>query len=126
MKSHTFWKISTLIALLVFALALSAGCAKKRAPESVMDTPEHHTNNGMKSFEKGELDEAQREFKLALELDHKFGPAHVGMGLVYAARSLQIEDEKEKEKVVEQAFDSLKSGKKYAKGKGRSCYTSPS
>jgi hypothetical protein len=117
MKSHTFWRIWTLIALLVFALALSVGCAKKRAPESVMDTPEHHSNNGMKSFEKGELDEAQREFKLALELDPKFGPAHVGTGLVFAARSVQIEDEKEERKVVEQAFDSLKNGKKYAKGK---------
>ena len=117
MKSHTFWRIWTLIALLVFALALSVGCAKKRAPESVMDTPEHHSNNGMKSFEKGELDEAQREFKLALELDPKFGPAHVGTGLVFAARSVQIEDEKEKRKTVEQAFDSLKNGKKYAKGK---------
>ena len=117
MKSHTLWRIWTLIALLVFALALSVGCAKKRAPESVMDTPEHHAINGMRSFEKGELDEAQREFTLALELEPKYGPAHVGMGLVYAARSVQIKDEKEKAKAVEQAFDSLKAGKKYAKGK---------
>ena len=117
MKSHTLWRIWTLIALLVFALALSVGCAKKRAPESVMDTPEHHAINGMRSFEKGELDEAQREFTLALELEPKYGPAHVGMGLVYGARSVQIKDEKEKAKAVEQAFDSLKNGKKYAKGK---------
>ena len=80
MKSHTYWKLWTLAALLVFSLAFFVGCAKKRAPESVMDTPQHHTNNGMKSFEKGELDEAQQEFKMALELEPKYGPAHVGMG----------------------------------------------
>lgn len=119
MKSHTYWKLWTLIALLLFSLALFVGCAKVRAPESVMDTPEHHTNNGMRSFEKGELDEAQREFKLALELDRKYGPAHVGMGLVYAARYVQVQDKKEREDLLDKAFDSLKSGKKYADGKGQ-------
>lgn len=117
MKSHTYWKLWTLLALLLFSLALFVGCAKVRAPESVMDTPEHHTNNGIRSFEKGELDEAQREFKLALELDRKYGPAHVGMGLVYAARYVQVEDKKEREDLLDKAFDSLKSGKKYADGK---------
>jgi Tfp pilus assembly protein PilF len=117
MKSHTYRKLWTLAALLVFSLALFVGCAKKRAPESVMDTPQHHTNNGMKSFEKGELDEAQQEFKMALELEPKYGPAHVGMGLVYSARYVQVQDKKEKEKLLDQAFDSLKSGKKYSKEK---------
>ena len=117
MKSHTYKKLWTFTALLVFSLALFVGCAKKRAPESVMDTPEHHTNNGMRSFDKGEVDEAQREFKLALELDPKYGPAHVGMGLVNGAKYLEAVDKKEKEKLLDQAFDSLKDGKKYAEGK---------
>jgi len=117
MKSHTYLKLWTLAALLVFSLALFVGCAKKRAPESVMDTPQHHTNNGMRSFEKGQLDEAQQEFKMALELDPKYGPAHVGMGLVYAARYVQVQEKEEKEKLLDQAFDSLKSGKKYSKEK---------
>ncbi len=122
MKNHTVWRTWTLIALLGFSLALFVGCAKPRAPESVMDTPEHHTNNGMKSFERGELDEAQREFKLALELDRKYGPAHVGMGLVSAVRSVQVQDEKRKEQLLDETFDSLKSGKKYAKGKDQKVF----
>jgi hypothetical protein len=117
MKSHTFLRLWTLTALLVFSVALFVGCAKVRAPESVMDTPEHHTNNGMRSFEKGDLDEAQREFTLALELAPKYGPAHVGMGLVQAARYVKVQDKQEKERLLDKAFDSLKSGKKYAKGK---------
>jgi hypothetical protein len=111
-----------MITLLGFSLALFVGCAKPRAPESVMDTPQHHTNNGMRSFEKGQLDEAQREFKLALELDPKYGPAHSGMGLVVAARSVQAKDEKEKEKLLDEAFDNLKSGKKYAEGKDQKIF----
>jgi hypothetical protein len=111
-----------MITLLGFSLALFVGCAKPRAPESVMDTPQHHTNNGMRSFEKGQLDEAQREFKLALELDPKYGPAHAGMGLVVAARSVQAKDEKEKEKLLDEAFDNLKSGKKYAEGKDQKIF----
>ena len=83
MKNHTYRKIWTLMALLGFSLALFFGCAKDRVPESVMDTPEHHVFNGMRSFEKGELDEARREFKLALELNRKYSPAHVGIGLVF-------------------------------------------
>ena len=117
MKSHTYWKLWTLMALLGISLAVFVGCAKERAPESVMDTPEHHVFNGMKSFDKGELNEAQREFKLALELDRKYGPAHVGMGLVYGARSVEAQDEKEIERLVDESFDSLKKGKQYARDK---------
>ncbi len=117
MKNHTYCRLWTLVALLGFSLALFVGCAKDRMPESVMDTPGHHVFNGMKSFEKGELDEAQREFKLALELDRKYGPAHVGKALVFAARSVEVQDEKEEERLLDECFDNLKKGKKYAKGK---------
>ena len=117
MKNHPFWRVCSVVALLSFSLAVFVGCAKRRAPESVMDTPEHHVFNGMKSFEKGELDEAHREFKLALELDPKYGPAYTGMGLVQAAESVQIQDEKAKDNLIDEAFNSLKEGKKYAKGK---------
>jgi Tfp pilus assembly protein PilF len=117
MKNHTYRKIWTLMALLGFSLALFFGCAKDRVPESVMDTPEHHVFNGMRSFEKGELDEARREFKLALELNRKYSPAHVGIGLVFAAESVAAQDEKEKERLFDESFDSLATGKKYAKGK---------
>ena len=104
MKSHTFWKISTLIALLVFALALSAGCAKKRAPESVMDTPEHHTNNGMKSFEKGELDEAQREAGFS---GISFADIHQAVSQVSRERDLLQEVEQSDAAAQEQSRNSL-------------------
>jgi Tfp pilus assembly protein PilF len=115
MQNLNYCRTWTLVALLGFSLAFFVGCAKERAPESVMDTPDHHVFNGMKSFEEGELDEAQREFKLALELDRKFGPAHVGMGLVLAAESVEAQDEKEKERLLDESFASLKDGKRYAK-----------
>ena len=117
MKNLIYRKIWTLMALLVFLPVLFVGCAKERAPESVMDTPEHHVFNGMRSFEKGELDEAQREFRLALELDRKYGPAHTGIGLVLAARSVEAQNEEAEEDLLDEAFDSLKKGKQYARGK---------
>ncbi|UCG13853.1 MAG: S-layer homology domain-containing protein [Deltaproteobacteria bacterium] len=117
MKNHMVWRIWTLVALLSLSLALFVGCAERRAPESVMDTPEHHVFNGMRSFEKGQLGEAQAEFELALELEPKYGPAHVGMGLVQGAKSVGVQSEEEKEKYVDGAFDSLKKGKRYAEGK---------
>lgn len=117
MKNLICGKLWTLMVLLGFSLALFVGCAKESAPQSVMDTPEHHVFTGMKSFEKGELDEAQREFKLALELDRKYSPAHTGMALVFAAQSGEAQDENEKERLVDESFDNLKKGKKYARGK---------
>ncbi len=117
MKNLIYPRTWTMIALLGFSLALFVGCAKERVPASVMDTPDHHVFNGMKSFEKGNLDEAQREFRLALELDRKYGPAHTGMGLISAARSVAASDEKAKEGFLDESFDSLKNGKRYAKGK---------
>jgi len=63
------------------------GCAPKvRAPESLLDTPEHHVQNGMKLLKLGKYDDAMREFTLAKELDPKFSAAYVGSGLVFGHR----------------------------------------
>ena len=97
MKNLVGSKLWALMALLGLSLALFVGCARERTPESVLDTPEHHVSNGMRSFEKRELDEAQREFKLALELDGKYSPAHTGMALVFAGQSGEVQDENEKD-----------------------------
>lgn len=67
--------------LTVFALFACAPKAREKASE--LDTPEHHTFSGMKLLEKGEYDDALREFNLAIELDRKFSPAHAGLGLAY-------------------------------------------
>jgi Tfp pilus assembly protein PilF len=116
MRKHTIRRILTLVAVACFSLTFLSGCAKRRAPESLMDTPEHHVFNGMRSFEKGQLDEAQGEFKLALELDPKYGPGHVGMGLVLGAKCAQVRDDKERKRLAKEAFDSLKNGKRFANG----------
>ena len=76
------------IVLVVTGIWLAAffslqGCAPKvRAPESLLDTPEHHVQSGMKLLKLGKYDDAMREFDLAKGLDPKFSGAYVGSGLV--------------------------------------------
>ncbi len=67
----------------VFMCALLVSCApKERKSTGIMDNPEHHYVTGKDLLDKGKIDEAQREFKLALELDSDYGPALAGKGLV--------------------------------------------
>jgi tetratricopeptide (TPR) repeat protein len=76
------------IVLVVTGIWLAAffslqGCAPKvRAPESLLDTPEHHVQSGMKLLKLGKYDDAMREFDLAKGLDPEFSGAYVGSGLV--------------------------------------------
>jgi len=65
------------------SILITGGCAPKaRVPISTLDTPEHHVSSGMKLLETGRLLDAEREFSLAKELDHKYSPAYRGLGLV--------------------------------------------
>jgi len=68
------------ILLTLFLLACSSG---QRGPERVLDTPEHHAHSGFKLLKKGYLLDAEREFKLALQLDAHYSNAHLGLGLTY-------------------------------------------
>jgi Tfp pilus assembly protein PilF len=78
---------------------LLSGCGPKPRPaEGLLDTPDSHTNQGMRKFEEGNLDAAQAEFEQALSLDAKYAPAHAGLSLVYAVRAAQIADNKSKER----------------------------
>jgi len=96
--------------LLVFGLVgvmlmlVFSGCASKmRAPEAEIDTPEHHVMNGMKLLKKGNVDDAEREFILAKELDLKFSGAYTGLGLVCGHRG-----------DFEKAMENMKLAGKYA------------
>ena len=63
------------------------GCAPRARPsESLLDTPEHHVQSGMRLLRSGKYDNAMREFELAKELDPKFSRAYTGSGLVLGNR----------------------------------------
>ncbi|HSR13953.1 MAG TPA: hypothetical protein VLS90_21070, partial [Thermodesulfobacteriota bacterium] len=93
----------------IFAIVIAAGlifssCSKApRKPEAALDTPEHHVFTGNKLLDKGDLAGAQREFELAVQLNPKYSPAYVGLGLVQASRS-----------DFEKAFESMKKAKSLA------------
>jgi len=77
----TFFVVLAFISLIL----TMSGCAPKaRKAVSTLDTPEHHVFTGMKLLESGKLSDAEREFNLAKELDHKYAPAYRGLGLVFA------------------------------------------
>lgn len=82
------------------------GCAQKPRPsESVLDTPEHHVQSGMKLIAMEKYDDAMREFDLAKGLDPKFSPAFVGSGLVLGYKG----DFKQGLKDVDKALDLAKT-----------------
>ncbi|PIQ97211.1 MAG: hypothetical protein COV67_05435, partial [Nitrospinae bacterium CG11_big_fil_rev_8_21_14_0_20_56_8] len=73
----------------LLVITLFSGCASEpRAPEAFMDTPEHHYNGGVRLFDQGKIEEAEREFNLALQLvkGGDYGPGHAGLGWVEAHR----------------------------------------
>lgn len=85
----TKYKMMVLVIVGVWLTALFSlqGCAPKVRPsESVLDTPEHHVQSGMKLLGLGKYDNAIREFELAKELDPKFSGAYIGSGLVFGNR----------------------------------------
>ena len=75
-----------LFAIVLFsAVLLIVSCGTKaRQPVSVLDTPEHHVFTGMKLIDQEKYQDAEREFKLALELNDKYSRAFTGMGLAKA------------------------------------------
>ncbi|MBW2329685.1 MAG: hypothetical protein JRF30_01840 [Deltaproteobacteria bacterium] len=83
MKTKHKMIVVALIGVWLTAIFFLQGCAPRvRAPESLMDTPEHHVQSGMKLLKLGRYDSAMREFDLAKELDPEFSGAYVGSGLV--------------------------------------------
>jgi hypothetical protein len=78
---------------------------KPMAPKAELDTPMHHVKNGNKMLKIGKIDAALREFTRAKELDPKYSPAYVGLGLVHGIKG-----------DYENGFKQLKVARKYAKG----------
>ena len=72
-----------LLWVLVVSLMAIVSCAPKaRKAVGIMDTPEHHYNQGISFLDKDNLGGAASEFDLALGLDDGYGPALAGKGLV--------------------------------------------
>jgi len=83
MKTKHKMMVPVLMGVWLAVIFLFQGCVPKVRPsESVLDTPEHHVQSGMKLLKLGKYDNAMREFELAKELDPKFSRAYVGSGLV--------------------------------------------
>ena len=97
-------KLVTLLMLFAVALLLISCGPKARIPTSQLDTPEHHTYTGLRLFDQEKYADAEREFKLAIELDPKYSKAYTGIALVKTATS-----------DFNGAWDNLKMGWKYAK-----------
>jgi len=74
----------TIVILSGICVLLLFSCGPKAVkPQSALDTPLHHVTNGQTLLNSGKIDSAFREFNRAKELDPKYAPAYVGLGLVY-------------------------------------------
>ncbi len=68
-------------------LFMVLGCAPGQdVSEDILNTPEHHIASGYKLLKKGYLFHAEREFKLALQLDADAWNAQRGLGLTCARK----------------------------------------
>lgn len=76
---------SKTIGFLLMGLYL-LGCQARVETIPVLDTPAHHTDVGMRLLERGKLDQALREFRLAKALDPRYPPAYLGAGMVYRSQ----------------------------------------
>lgn len=76
--------LSKIVVLFFLAASFVMGCSSQpRIPESLLDTPEHHVASGLKLLQKNYLNDAKREFELALQLNPNCSDAHRGLGLTY-------------------------------------------
>lgn len=68
---------------LISAGLLLVGCVQsQKTPETVLTSPQHHVINGYKLLDKGMINDAEREFKIALQYDPDLSSALRGMGYV--------------------------------------------
>jgi tetratricopeptide (TPR) repeat protein len=82
-RRSIFFLFMALLTVVAFGMMV-VSCAKPpRKPEAALDTPEHHVFTGNKLLDKGDYAGAQREFVLAIQLDKKYSPAYVGLGLAF-------------------------------------------
>lgn len=108
-------KLMTVCAFLLSAVFIFYGCAPKAercvSPE---DNPQHHYIRGMELFDAGKQDEAAAKFERAMYCESSYGPAHAGMALVDASKSVSQKVEGYRKADVDRAFLHLKDAYKGA------------
>lgn len=104
MRQMRIKKLAAFFMLFATILLLISCGPKARVPTSQLDTPEHHTYTGMRLLDQEKYTDAEREFKLAIELDPKYSKAYTGIGLVKTATG-----------DFAAAWEGLKKAWKYAK-----------
>ncbi|MEA3279074.1 MAG: hypothetical protein U9Q38_00525 [Thermodesulfobacteriota bacterium] len=100
-----FAKKTIFVLAAISVLFLYACGPKAMAPRAELDTPEHHVTIGNKLLKAGKIDDAYREFNRAKELNPKFSPAYVGLGLVDGFRDN-----------FKAGLKTMKEARKYARG----------
>ena len=87
MGSITLRGFCRTLIMLLLAPAFFSQCAHELRPlENVLDSPKHHAQTGFRLMEKRYLDDAKREFELALQHTPQYSLALRGMGLLYVKR----------------------------------------
>jgi tetratricopeptide (TPR) repeat protein len=82
MKAHLRFTMN-MTTPIISALLLLGGCIQDQTrPETVLTSPEHHVINGYKLLDKGMINDADREFQIALQYDPNLSSALRGVGYV--------------------------------------------
>ncbi|MFO7892048.1 MAG: S-layer homology domain-containing protein [bacterium] len=75
------------VTFLLVILFILSGCGPKPIEkESVLDTPDNHYRQGLRSYNRGDLQGAAEEFDRATALDPDYAGGYVGLGLVEAEK----------------------------------------
>ncbi|MDI6795476.1 MAG: S-layer homology domain-containing protein [Desulfatibacillaceae bacterium] len=101
-------KSSAFVMIAVFALLVFAACSGPKIPRAQLHTPDHHVANGHKLLSKGRVDDARREFEMAIDLEHRYAPAYAGLALAAGATGR-----------FDEAEENLEKAGRYATGPGQ-------
>ncbi len=85
------------IAAVAAVAALSSGCSKLRARDSL--------NKGVQDFKNAKYDDAVEKFKTAVELDPSFAPARLYLAVAYMQQYIPGADSPENNRMAEAAHD---------------------
>ncbi len=96
------FKKTMVLTIAVLIAIMYVGCGPKTIkPESVLDTPDNHYNQGMRLLDKGDNAGAMEEFTRAKDMDPKYPQAYAGLALIDATNKSFKEAYKNLDKALE-------------------------